>query len=1154
MPEENQRGTLEAIGVEMAKLFLPFQERVEAGEILLLFQELGVDLPGDLETYIPFTDAVSEASDKVAEMIPLVKAIIDAVKAEDYTLTAEKVIALIGVIAELVEYIQAIVQAIDDHKTANPGDYTGFDASVLADLAKNVVDYLVINYLQNTIQVLALFLEFFGIINEETFNEGTADEYTRKTLELSNVPKLLTNPAGLAGELYGWGLDGFDGESLFIILEKILLSIGWPAVYSDDDGHQLDLFIANVEAADYGSNHTGLIFTLGSALGGSFSQSFEQDKWTLDVDFDVALQSDAGVVIKSDGDFDIQKPTTEGTEADLSASVRWTAKDNVDGLPLILFGERTGSRLQADEISAFLGGDFVWNIPVGDTPGTFTGNITFEAEIKDGLLVIKPSNPDGFLAKILPPDGFTLDFDVLLGISSEKGLYFRGSGTLEFNFPVAISLGPIEIQNLTLALVLGDEFKINLGADIKAELGPFTAVVENMGMSTVLTFPEERNGNLGPVNMAFNFKPPNGIGLSLDAGAVKGGGYLLLDYDAGMYAGAIELEFEGLFGFTAIGIVNTKFPDGSKGFSLLLLVNVTFGTPIALGFNFFLAGIGGIIGLHRTMSSEALQKGVKDGSISNIMFPENAVANINKIISDMQAIFPIKQDQFVLGLMAKITWNTPAVLTIEAGLIIEFPNPVKIAIIGVIRCLLPTPDKAIIKLNVAFVGIIDFGKKLLSFDASIFDSKILTITLEGDMALRMSWGEKKDFLVSIGGFHPSYTAPAYLELLPMKRITVSIFSGNPNLVLTAYFALTTNTIQFGAALDFSFTISKFGIYGKLGFDVLIQFSPFRFIAGIHASVEVRLGSSVLFSIGLEFNLEGPAPWRAFGYAKFKILFISFKVKFDKTWGEEKVNSLPSTAVLPLLQEELAKDANWNSVSAGEKEELVTYASIPSTEDIVLVKPFGSLEVNQAVVPLDLSMSKFGNYLPDDISKATITTFTLDPSGNPEVFTSSSLEDLQNSFAPSAYKEMADADKLKAPSYNDENSGIRLASTDDIVFDYGINRIVEYEVILSDYEEVPLPDRMQFSGDMFRPFVAGGAVGKSRLSKKKKQAKERTDKFVQFESESYAVVNASDMTNFAGADGPVFASKSAADEYLRSVLKDDPSQSGKIQLTPSFQMA
>ncbi len=105
------------------------------------------------------------------------------------------------------------------------------------------------------------------------------------------------------------------------------------------------------------------------------------------------------------------------------------------------------------------------------------------------------------------------------------------------------------------------------------------------------------------------FKPPNGVGLALDAGVVRGGGYLYLDYDKGEYAGALELVFSGFLAVKAIGLINTRMPDGSDGFSLLIVVTAEFGTPIQLGFGFTLVGLGGLLGLNRTMVLEELAQG-----------------------------------------------------------------------------------------------------------------------------------------------------------------------------------------------------------------------------------------------------------------------------------------------------------------------------------------------------------------------------------------------------------------------------------------------------------------------------------------------------------------------------------------------------------------
>jgi len=83
------------------------------------------------------------------------------------------------------------------------------------------------------------------------------------------------------------------------------------------------------------------------------------------------------------------------------------------------------------------------------------------------------------------------------------------------------------------------------------KLGPVAAVVERMGLQADFTFPSS-GGNLGPVNLALGFKPPNGAGLSISASIVSGGGYLSFDPDAAQYAGAVYLEVAGKFSLTAL--------------------------------------------------------------------------------------------------------------------------------------------------------------------------------------------------------------------------------------------------------------------------------------------------------------------------------------------------------------------------------------------------------------------------------------------------------------------------------------------------------------------------------------------------------------------------------------------------------------------------
>jgi hypothetical protein len=1148
MSSDSTPGTLELFAIEISKIFNPLEERVASGAILTLMAELGLQFPDSLASDASFTSAISTVSGDLTALPGLVSDLVNAIKDEEYETAAEKSIDLVTKIASIVTNMETIADAIKAKKSDFIGD--GLTAAEVEDfalnLAKNLLDFLIVSYIESNVPVLAAFLEFFGIIDRSEQNIGSTNPvrppYTKRTITYNNILTFFKSPTDLLKTLYKWGDPTFDGVLLLEKLNKILLSIGLPVIYdSASTPPKLDLYIAELSPkTDITPKGLQLLFSEVIRAEGSYE--FKQDNWSLIFGVGATIPVSAGMTIQPNGNLTIIPPSGSFNG---KASIKFVAKDNLTGQPFVIVGDPQASRFQAKEISAEAGVDFAWSA------GNATGVLHVEGEIKEGKIIIKPGNPDGFLAKILPAEGFEIDFGFIVGISSDKGFYFKNTGVLQVDFPVSISLGPIELQNLSIGIVPDNsKFGIALGTTIKAELGPLTAVVENMGLQANFKFPPNHDGNLGMIDVGIDFKPPNGIGLAIDTAGFKGGGYLFFDFENEQYAGAIELAFQNIFTLTAVGLVTTRFPDGSKGFSLLIIICVEFGTPIALGLNFYLKGVGGLLGLHRTIMVEELRKGVQENTIDNIMFPQNVIANIAAIISDLRRIFPTQRDQFAVGLMAKIVWSSPPLITVEIGLIIEFSNPVRIVILGVLKAALPTPDNVIVQIQVNFLGIIDFDKGMLSFDASIVNSKILCITLEGDMALRLSWGEKKDFLLSVGGFHPSFTPPSYLMLPKMKRITISLLSGNPNLTLTSYFAITTNTVQFGAAISFSFTISKFGIFGYFGFDVLFQFSPFYFIANISASVEVKLGSCTLFSISLSFELSGPTPWHAKGTAKFSILFFSFKVKFDKTFGEKQEVSLPSIEVLPLVLDEFRKDTSWETAIPDNRFLLVSVRSITPVAGEIVIQSFGTLIISQKLAPLDIEMSMYGNNIPSDIKKINVKNVSI---GGEDI----AFEDAQDSFAPAFYKKMEDDDKLSAPSYENQKSGIKVTSTKELNFDYSINKKVKYEVVTSDFESEPvkLTELQAINVSRFKPFISGGDIGKSSLSKQLKAKDIVVKNKVTINDELYTIVSNEDLSRYTvGGNAFKFSSKAEADDQLKQIIKNQPNLKGTLQLIPDYELA
>ncbi len=87
-----------------------------------------------------------------------------------------------------------------------------------------------------------------------------------------------------------------------------------------------------------------------------------------------------------------------------------------------------------------------------------------------------------------------------------------------------------------------------------------------------------------------------------------------------------------------IGVVDTVMPDGSSGYSFLLIITFTL-PPIQLGLGFTLNGVGKLGGVNRTMNTDALQAGFRAHTLGAIMFPPDPIDNTPQIISDIRNFF-----------------------------------------------------------------------------------------------------------------------------------------------------------------------------------------------------------------------------------------------------------------------------------------------------------------------------------------------------------------------------------------------------------------------------------------------------------------------------------------------------------------------------------
>jgi hypothetical protein len=426
--------------------------------------------------------------------------------------------------------------------------------------------------------------------------------------------------------------------------------------------------------------------------------------------------------------------------------------------------------------------------------------------------------------------------------------------------------------------------------------------VKDVGSAVALGF---ERGNLGPADLTFRFLQPTGLGLSIDAGVVTGGGFLSFDSASSEYRGAVQIAIEGL-GLTALGLVQTK-----PNVSFLLLIGVTFPTPIELGFGFALAGAGGIVGINRSVALDALETAVWKGTAKNLLFPSAPITNAATILGTLDTLFPAAPGRYLFGPTGRITWGEPAIVTGNIGLVMELPEPIRIALFGNIVAQFPL-NNPILVLQVSFAGGVDFGSERLFFDASLSGSRIERYPISGDMSLRSSLTSPKSLALAVGGFNPHFQPPAGFPTL--SRLALDISDGPLHLHLAAYLAITTNTFQIGAALDLKAHVCDCDLAGHFAFDALFVENPFSFEIDIDASASIAFEGETFAGIHVSGSLAGPAPWHAKGSASISLLFFSVGVDFDHSWGSPPPPTLPpvdpwTTALAPAL----AEPTSWKCV-------------------------------------------------------------------------------------------------------------------------------------------------------------------------------------------------------------------------------------------------
>jgi hypothetical protein len=1020
--------TVESLALEVARAFEPLKDRLAAGDVETLFAELGMPAPDVVLAAGGVVDAIDDLTTAADDLPPKIEQLVDAIDDGEPAPIVVALTALTPVITSVTTAVDRIAAAV---RSAASGAASGDIQEFATALPERLVGYLVGQYLERRHPVVAGVAELLGLLERRAVAAtGTTPAYVERKLRLDLLGDLLDDPLASVAETYHWGAADLLWDELLDRLARFANSVAKVAFVQPGAGGGppvLRIFMVDLGPTD-------------DAVPGIRASTRVDMARKLDVEIplrpglalDVGLAGDihagAAIDLMPPGELRIDPPATT---AEVSGRARiGVAATGVGGAPVTLLGIAGGSGLQAQRLRASIGSDVHWNVAAGQA----TGDVLVEVAVEDGAVVIDLSGADGFLSAILPDGGLRVPFDILAGWSSTRGLYFEGGAGLAIDIPIDVELGPIKLQLLHLGFTISpDGLVLEASGAVGAKLGPFALAVERMGTTASLTFPAA-GGNLGPADLDFAFKPPSGIGLALDAAVVKGGGYLFLDPDKGEYAGILELSF-GPISIKAIGILTTKLPGGGDGWALLLMVFGEF-TAVQLGFGFTLNGVGGVIGLQHGVSIDALQSGLRTGVLDSVLFPRDPVANAPTLIGQLRVVFPIVPRALTVGPALKISWSTPALVTLSLGVILQFddvlgsgprsPSFARVVLLGQLKVQVPPVDELgidappLIQLQVDIVGAYEVSEKALSVDAVLRDSHVALLPITGSLVVRAGFGANPTFILAVGGFHPRfYDLPPGIP--PQERVGIQLAYGIVTVRIVGYVAITSNTFQTGAEASLVAAGGGFRVEAYLGFDALFIFQPFHFEIDFRVGASVRYRSISLASLQVRGTLSGPGRWEVDGHATISLLFFDVGIDFEVAWGEAASPALPGVEVIEKIVTALSAPEAWHAELPG-SDPLVTLRTVEADKD-VLAHPLSSLVGVQKVVPLGIDIDRVGKSVPTDGHHFDITTATVGSGGGETVGFR------EEHFARGEYLDLTEEEKLSTPSFERFRAGVSVATDD-----------------------------------------------------------------------------------------------------------------------------
>jgi hypothetical protein len=940
-------GLLEVVAQQLGLALQPLEEQLKPESFLDTLAQLGLRFPS--EALQPGVTATLGAGSNAAGALRVALGQLTTNIANDNELgIASSGATVLAELRNLINALDPIGTALSATAGMLPGMNAGEVVTFANDLPMRLLGHFVINRLEAALPSLVGLANLLGIIDYVPSlgvpRDPTHPAFVSKRLRLENLTKALSAPQDLIKARFHWGAADFDGRLLLPRISDALSLAGMHARYEDLGTPFVDagMFTLTLDPA---TAPPRLAFRLLYDVPANFDVTLPLTKvWSLQLQSRGSFAAGLEATATPPANISIKPPVGPQPEG---LALTFLAKP---AGPFVILGQAGGSRLQVESFTLRAG------LSVDAGGGTLAAHPDIGIEFVGGKAVIDAGAASGLLASLLGIDDLQSDFTLALNFSLEHGLTFGASPHLQKRLASDISLGPVKIDALTLDLGFeGGAIPVGVLADVRATAGPLTVEAAGIGFVANLTFPAQAQGNLGPLDIAPGFKAPTGIGLSLDAGPVSGGGFLLLDPAGNRYGGVLQLKLLAV-SVTAFGLYELTSQGRA---SFVAVLGIRFNPGIQLSFGFALQGVGGLVGINRRADADMLRERLASGASGNVLFCDDPLHKAASLLGDLGMFFPTAPAGFLVGPTLQISWLAPLV-RLDVGIVLQFPGPSKILLLGSVRSMIGVDESlALLYVRMDFMGAVDTGAQLISFDAQLVNSHALGILhLTGGTALRIGYGSPPYIVLTIGGFHPRFD-PAPLQLPVIPRIGASLdasFIARVYLRLEMYLALTSNTLQTGAHVQAGMELGPLSASGHFDFDALVQFRPFWFEADFSAGFAVEAFDISFASVDIDGHISGPGPMVIHAHGSVRRLGIKVSGSATFELGDDNKDAPPAVAsVVQALKDELSRSSNLRA--AGEDRGVILANGRPAPSGVIVL-PRGQLIWEQKRAPLKTIIQRF----------------------------------------------------------------------------------------------------------------------------------------------------------------------------------------------------